>query len=118
MKSYLFVLRKPLHSGACVQEMLDIILTVAAFDQPVSLLLLDDAVFHLKQGQQPAGVGMRDTAAMFKVLELYDVKAVYIEAESLHERGLAVQDLFLPVRPVGRAGIAALIATFDVVFAG
>jgi len=54
VKSYLFILRKPAHSGAHVQEMLDIILTTAAFDQKVSILLIDDAVFQLKKGQHPS----------------------------------------------------------------
>ena len=53
MKSYLFVLQKPAHSGAYAQEMLDIILTTAAFDQAVSILLLDDGVFQLKKGEHP-----------------------------------------------------------------
>jgi tRNA 2-thiouridine synthesizing protein C len=65
MKSYLFVLRKPAHSGVQVQEMLDIILTTAAFDQPVSILLLDDGVFHLKNGQHPESSGMKDTYRHF-----------------------------------------------------
>ena len=51
MKTFLFVLRKPSYSGLYVQEMLDIILTTAAFEQNVTILLLDDAVFHLKNHQ-------------------------------------------------------------------
>lgn len=118
MKSYLFVLRKPAHSGAYVQEMLDIILTAAAFDQQVALLLLDDGVFQLKNGQQPENQGMKDTAAIFKALEIYDVNAVYTETESLQERGLTPQDLCLPVEILDRNAIAGLMAQFDVVFAG
>ncbi|MEY3879842.1 MAG: sulfurtransferase complex subunit TusC [Pseudomonadota bacterium] len=71
MKTYLFILRKPAHSGAYVQEILDIILTTAAFDQKVSLLLLDDGVFHLKKNQQPESVGMKDTAANLCRRRLY-----------------------------------------------
>jgi len=118
MKSYLFVLRKPTHSGAFVQEMLDIILTVAAFDQQVSILLLDDGVFHLKNNQNPESIGVKNTAAIFKALELYDVNTIYAEAESLAERGLTGQDLFLPVQECFRAGISTLMEQFDVVFAG
>ncbi|MFA6052797.1 MAG: sulfurtransferase complex subunit TusC [Methylobacter sp.] len=118
MKSYLFVLRKPAHSGAQVQEMLDIILTTAAFDQPVSILLLDDGVFHLKNGQHPESLGLKDTAAIFKALEIYDVNDIYAEAESLQERGLKPGDLCLPVQEFYRKDIAGLMKRFDVVFAG
>jgi tRNA 2-thiouridine synthesizing protein C len=118
MKKYLFVLRKPAHSGAQVQEMLDIVLTTAAFDQQVSILLLDDGVFQLKNGQQPDIVGMKDTAAIFKALEIYDVHDIYTEVESLQERGLKPGDLCLPVQEFYRKDIAGLMKRYDVVFAG
>ena len=118
MKSYLFVLRKPAHSGAHVQEMLDIILTTAAFDQMASILLLDDGVFQLKNGQHPENVGMKDTAAIFNALEIYDVNDIYTEVESLQERGLTRSDLCLPIQAFYRKDIAGLMKQFDVVFAG
>ena len=118
MKSYLFVLRKPAHSGAYVQEMLDTILTTAAFDQKVSILLLDDGVFQLKNGQHPEIVGMKDTAAIFNAMEIYDVNDIYTEVESMQERGLKPGDLCLPVQEFYRKDIAALMKRFDVLFAG
>ena len=118
MKSYLFVLRKPAHSGAYVQEILDCILTTAAFDQKVGILFLDDGVFQLKSGQHPEKAGMKDTAAIFKSLEIYDVKDIYTEVESLQERGLKPGDLCLPVQGCYRKDIAGLMKRFDVVFAG
>ncbi|MCL7421141.1 MAG: sulfurtransferase complex subunit TusC [Methylobacter sp.] len=118
MKKYLFVLRKPAHSGAQVQEMLDIILTTAAFDQQVGILLIDDGVFQLKNGQQPNIAGMKDVAAIFKALEIYDVHDVYAEVESLLERGLKPKDLCLPVREFYRKDIASLMKRYDVVFSG
>ncbi|MDD5579664.1 MAG: sulfurtransferase complex subunit TusC [Methylobacter sp.] len=118
MKKYLFVLRKPAHSGIQLQEMLDIIMTTAAFDQPVSILLLDDAVFQLKKGQQPENIGLKDTAAIFKALEIVEVKDIYIETESLQERGLNPGDLCLPVHGLSRKDVARLMKQYDVVFAG
>jgi tRNA 2-thiouridine synthesizing protein C len=118
MKSYLFVLRKPAHSGAYVQEMLDSILTTAAFDQKVSILFLDDGVFQLKSGQHPEKAGMKDTAAIFNALEIYDVEDLYAEVESLQERGLKPGNLCLPVQEFYRRDIAGLMKRFDVVFAG
>jgi tRNA 2-thiouridine synthesizing protein C len=118
MKKYLFVLRKPPHSGAYVQEMLDIILTTAAFDQKLGVLLLDDGVFQLKQGQHPESLGMKDTSAVFKALEIYDVHDVYAEVESLQERGLKPVDLCLPVREFYRKDIAGLMKQYDAVLAG
>ncbi len=118
MKKFLFVLRKPAHSGAYVHEMLDIILTTAAFDQSVSILWLDDAVFQLKNYQQPEILGLKDTAAMLKSLALYEVTELYIETESLQERGLTLTALCLPVQTLPRETIGEFMQRFDVVFAG
>ncbi len=118
MKKYLFVLNHPPHSGALVQEMLDVILTAAAFDQEVSLLLLDDAVFQIKKGQHPEEHGMKDTAAVYNALEIYDVTRIYAEAESLQDRGLKPGDLCLPVQEIYRKDIAGLMKRHDVVFPG
>ena len=117
MKRFLFVLTKPPHSGTYAQELLDFILTTAAFDQEVALLLLDDGVFQLKKQQQPVDGG-KDTAAVFKALELYDVTTLYVERESLAERGLAVDDLLLPVNICERKDVALLMRQFDRVFGG
>jgi len=117
-KRYLFVLRKAAHSGLYAQEMLDIILTTAAFDQAVSILLLDDSVFQLKKYQYSEKHDMKDIAAIFSALEIYDVKDIYIERESLYERGLSADDLCLPVQVLARKEITELIQQFDIVFSG
>lgn len=98
--------------------MLDIILTTAAFDQHVSLLLLDDGVFQLKNNQHPEISGLKDTAAIFKALEIYDVTDIYAELESLQERGLKPGNLSLPVQEIYRKDVAELMQRFDVVFPG
>lgn len=111
------MLRKPAHTGVLLQETLDMILTVAAFDQPVALLLLDDSVFHLKNNQQAESLGIKDTAAMFNALACYDVHDIYAEAESLAERGISETDLFLSVTVLYRTEIANLMRQFDLVIA-
>jgi tRNA 2-thiouridine synthesizing protein C len=116
MKSYLFVLRSAPHSGCVLQEMLDIVLTTAAFEQPVALLLLDNAVFALKNQQQPEKHGAKDTAAIFKALEIYDVNTIYVEGESLQERGLQQLDLILPVQTVNRSQVAELMKQYQLIF--
>ncbi|GAB4265719.1 MAG: sulfurtransferase complex subunit TusC [Methylomicrobium sp.] len=117
MKKFLFVLRKAPFSGVSLQETLDSLLTIAAFDQPVSILWLDDGVFQIKKHQQPEG-GFKDTAAIFAALDIYDVHDIRVEVESLQQRGLKPGDLTLPVREMYRKEVAAYIKTFDVVLSG
>jgi tRNA 2-thiouridine synthesizing protein C len=116
MRKFLFVLNQPPHDGLSVQETLDVILTVAAFDQPVSLLLLDNGVFQIKQNQNPEQVALKDTSAVFKALEIYDVHNIYLEVESLQERGLKICDLILPVKEVYRKNIGSLMKLYQIVY--
>ncbi len=118
MKKYLFVMSKAPHWGADLQETLDIILTVAAFDQRVTLLFVDDGVLQLQRGQNPDKLQLKDTAAIFQALPIYDVHDVFAEAESLQERGLKPADLLLPVREVYRRDVRLLMRGHDVAMSG
>jgi len=108
-------MRSAPHNGIQLQEKLDVILTAAAFDQKVALLFLDDGVFQLKKGQQPEKQGLKDTAAIFNALEIYDVNDLYTEVESLQERGLKPGDLSLPVQEFYRKDINELMQQYDLV---
>ena len=90
------------------------ILTTAAFDQQVSVLFCDEGVLQLKRGQNPAAIGLKDTAQIFTALEVYDVNALYVEAESLAARGLTADDLLLPVQILPRAGLNPLMLRHQV----
>ncbi|MDA1342431.1 MAG: sulfurtransferase complex subunit TusC [Proteobacteria bacterium] len=118
VKKILFALRKPPHSGAYVQEMLDIIMTVAAFDQEVSIILLDNAVFQLKKQQQPELANLKATAAIYKALPLFGINDLYTETESLQERGLNVASLEESVIAIPRAKIGDFFKQFDLVLTG
>jgi tRNA 2-thiouridine synthesizing protein C len=115
VKKILFVLRKPPHSGAYSHEMLDLIMTVAAFDQEVSVLLLDNAVFQVKKRQDAANTGLKDTAAMFKALPIYNVQTLYVEKESLQERGLTPDQLDGLVSEIPRPTLGEFFKQFDLI---
>lgn len=115
MKRYIFVMRQLPHNSSRVQETLDQLLTTAAFDQSVSLLFMDDGVFQLKSGQNSEFMTMRNTAAMFLSLELYGITQVYVEVESLTTRGLAQDDLIMPVQALSRSVVHDLIQQHDIV---
>ncbi len=113
-KKFLFILRKSSYDGLYVQEIFDIVLTTAAFEQEVSVLLLDDAVFHLKSNQN----ARKNIATLFEILPTMDVTDIFVEFESLSERGLTTEMLTQIVKLESRATISSFMATFDVVFAG
>ena len=117
-KSFLFVMQSPAYNGNKVQEVLDEVLITAAFDQKVSLLLLDNAVFHLKSAQQSAAVASKDIGAIYRSLELYDIESIYVEQESLNYSGLLENDLLIPIKLITRQELPALFKGFDFVLEG
>ena len=115
-KRFLFVLRQPNYTGLYLQETLDVILTTAAFDQTVSVLLLDDAVFYLKQGQHTRQTAYKNTQILFNLLETMEVHAIFVENESLIEFGLTLEKLSRPIQLISRNIIGSFISEFDVVY--
>lgn len=113
-KRFVFVVRQPPYSGGRNAEMLDQILAAAAFDLAVDVLFLDDGVWHLQSGQSPEKAGLRRFAPMLQTLELYDVREIAVEAESLEERALAAEKLVLPVRCLARIDIPDWIAGHEI----
>lgn len=113
-KRCLFILRHGPYGTQSGREGLEALLVAAAFDQAVSLLLLDDGVLHLLKNQND-GCGVKDCSPTFRSLPLYDVETVWVDAVSLRERGLALEDLLIPVELVDGAALPALLAHQDCV---
>ena len=109
MKSFLFVMRHPPHGDLNTRESLDMLMTVAAFDHPVRVLLLDDGVFLLKSGQTSQADGLKSHEPILQALELYDIEGLWVEEESLAERGLAKEGLILPAHAIPRNQIAEFV---------
>lgn len=125
-KKFLYVNRKAPYGTIYALESLEVVLIGAAFEQQVSLAFIDDGVFQLAKGQNTKGSGFKNFSATYRALGDYDVRLLYVEEESLAERGLTLDDLMeithdtddeedLPsIKLVSRAEMAALMAEQDV----
>ena len=92
-KKFLYVNRKAPYGTIYALEALEVVLIGAAFDQDVSLAFLDDGVYQLVEGQDTAGIGMKNFSRTYRALGDYEVRKVYVERESLTERGLEIESL-------------------------
>ena len=93
IKRFLYVNRKAPYGTIYALESLEVVLIGAAFDQDVSLAFLDDGVFQLIKGQNSTNLGVKNFSPTFRALGDYDVTKLYVEKESLEERGLSHDDL-------------------------
>lgn len=128
-KKFLYINRKAPYGTIYALESLEVALIGAAFEQDVSMAFLDDGVFQLIDGQDTTGIGMKNFSKTYRALGDFEVRKLYVERESLEERGLVIGDL-MPItyededddyaeKPsihlVDRAEIARLIKGNDVI---
>lgn len=92
-KKFMFVNRKAPYGTIYALEALEVVLISAAFEQDVSLAFLDDGVYQLAKGQNSSGIGMKNFSPTYRALGDYDIKKIYVEQESLAERGLEPANL-------------------------
>ena len=114
-KQFMFVNRKAPYGTIYAWESLEVVLIAAAFDQDVSLAFLDDGVYQLKKGHATKGIEMKAFEKTWGALDDYDVNKLYVDQESLAERGLTADDLAVPVEVLSRAEIGKLMEAQDVV---
>jgi tRNA 2-thiouridine synthesizing protein C len=93
IKQFLYLNRKAPYGTIYAWESLEVVLIGAAFDQDVSLAFLDDGVYQLTKGQDTTGLGMKNFSPTYAALGDYEVKKIFVEKESLDERGLTLDDL-------------------------
>jgi tRNA 2-thiouridine synthesizing protein C len=93
IKKFMYLNRRPPYGTIYAWEALEVVLIGAAFDQDVSLAFVDDGVFELTKGQDTGEIGMKNFSATYSALGDYEVKKIYVEKESLEERGLTLDDL-------------------------
>jgi tRNA 2-thiouridine synthesizing protein C len=92
-KKFLYLNRKAPYGTIYALESLEVVLIGAAFEQDVALAFIDDGVFQLVEGQDTAGIGMKNFSKTYRALGDFEVRKLYVERESLKQRGLTEADL-------------------------
>jgi len=114
-KRLLFIQHRPPYSDDRATELLDALLVAAAFGQTVTVLFQDDGVWQLLREQNGQALERKTLLAQLQALGLYDVERLYVDQQSLQERGLGSLTLGLPATPLAAGEIAPLLAEHDLV---
>lgn len=93
IKRFMYVNRRAPYGTIYAQEGLEVALIGAAFEQDVSMAFVDDGVYQLLKGQDASDTGLKNFSPAYKALGDYDINKLYVERESLQERGLSGEDL-------------------------
>jgi len=121
-RKILFINRRGPYGSVYAQEALEVALIGAAFEQEISLALIDDGVFLLRKGQDTRNLGMKQFSAAYRALGDFDVHRVYVERESLAARGMEEEDLVTIadgeggnlVEIISSAGMSDVIHSHDI----
>ena len=112
-KRVLIINRKPPYGTANAREALDVALTCAIFEMPVSMLFLGDGLYQLLKNQSPELIKQKKHEAMISSLPMYDIDQLYVTENDLQARGLTSDDLTLPVAVLADSDLPELIAKQD-----
>jgi len=115
VKKFMFVNRKAPYGTIYALESLEVVLITATFDQDVSLVFIDDGVYELVKGQQTKAIGIKNFSPSYRALDGYDVEKLYVDQESLSQRGLTEKDLLVPVEVLDAQQMGQLMAQQDVI---
>jgi tRNA 2-thiouridine synthesizing protein C len=92
-KKFMYMNTKAPYGTVYALESLEVVLIGAAFEQDVSLAFIGDGVYQLTKNQDTQGIGMKNFSPTYSALGDYEVNKIYVEKESLEERGLTLDDL-------------------------
>ena len=93
IKKFMYLNRRAPYGTIYAWESLEVVLIGAAFDQEVSLLFVDDGVYQLVKGSDTSESDMKNFTPTYRTLGDYGVRHIYVDKDSLADRGLTQDDL-------------------------
>lgn len=115
VKKFMYLNRKAPYGTIYALEVLEMVLISAMFDQDVHVAFVDDGVYQIKKGTDTQALEMKNFSNTYRALEGYDIEKLFVEKESMEERGLSTEDFVVPVEVISREDMGKLMDSMDVV---
>jgi len=109
------LMRKAPYGSVYTAEGFRSIMGIGVFELDISVVFVDDGVYALVKGQDPAGLDMKPLGEGFPMLPDFGVTQFYVHDRSLSERGLTPDDLVMEVEVVDDAGVARVLESAGIV---
>jgi len=103
------LMRKAPYGSVYTAEGFRSLMGIGVFEMDIRVLFVDDGVYALVKGQNPAALDMKPLGDGFPTLRDFGVTRFYVHEPSLAERGLGPQDLVMDVELVDDAGAAGVL---------
>ncbi|MHB1664053.1 MAG: sulfurtransferase complex subunit TusC [bacterium] len=98
------------------QEAIEAMIMFSAYEQDISVAFIGDGVLSLKKGQNPSLINIKNfTQTYLVIIDDFEVSHLYVEKESLEERGMKEEDLLTEVEVLQRADLMNRIDEMKVI---
>lgn len=109
IQKIMFIMRHAPHGTIYSYEGLETVLIMAAYEQDLSMAFVGDGVFALVKDQDTSDIGIKGFIKTYGALEDYEVEKLYVDRQSMEERGLTPDDFAVPVEVREAGEIAAIM---------
>ncbi|WP_163930993.1 sulfurtransferase complex subunit TusC [Paraferrimonas sp. SM1919] len=97
MKSVVYIFTSSPFANSKGREGLEAAMLCASYEQQVTLIFIEDGVYHILPAQTPESIGQKDYLASLKALPFYDIEDIYVCQQSANARSITVDDTQLDV---------------------
>ena len=109
------LMRKAPYGSVYTAEGFRSMMGIGVFEMDINVVFVDDGVYALVKGQNPAGLDMKSLGEGFPMLPDFGVTKFYVHDGSLSERGLTADDLVMDVGILDDAGVARVLESSGIV---
>lgn len=115
VKKIMHVVRRAPHGSIYSYEGIEMILIMGAFEQDITVVFIDDGVYTLLKNQDTQGIGIKGFANTWRALDGYDIEKLYVDRQSMEERGLHPDDFVVDVEVMTSEALGTLMKEQEVV---
>ncbi len=105
---HLFLIHCPPYQSNQARETLDLVLATAIFNDNTAVVFINDGVFQLLNGQQTTSE-QKNIGKSIQAFELYGINALYVDENSLTNRGIKQESLLLQASTLSSTQLQDLI---------
>lgn len=96
---------------------LDVLLSFSMFTNNIGVFFVSDGIYQILSSQNPKKYSFKNHTVIYKLLDFYDIKEVYLCKEDLKRRGISYNnDIFIiPVKIVSIESIRINLLSYDAI---
>jgi len=96
-KNVMIIYHQAPHASIDTWEALDLTLTLAAFEQRVTVVYLDDGVYQLVKNQDTTKLGIKNCSRTIRAYPDHDINVIYMLKRDLDQRNLVAEELMMDI---------------------